>query len=281
MANLFLKGRPDPVWLAVLILLAFALYLADSRLRLAEDLRGWIMAGMEPLQRVVALPVTLWHTVKTSIQSREELENERARLYQENLLLKTQMQTFWAVQEENRRLRAALNATRPLELDMLLAERIPTRTTQNNKTILVNRGRKDGVFVGQAALGAEGLLGQVIHVGPTTAEIMLINDREHAVPIRVARSGQRGIAQGDGKQLKVVHLPNNTDIQEGDLLITSGLGGIFPEGYPVAKVTSIAPSKSGPFLSITAEPLAPVDDPREVVLIWTHEAPVEALQDTK
>lgn len=272
MANLFRKGRGGPVWLAVLVLLSLGLYLADSRLHMLEGLRGWIMAGLEPVQRLTTLPSTLWRDLSDSVHSRADLENERARLEQENLLLKTQMQTFWSTQEENKRLRAALNATRPLEQDLLLAETIPVQGDALSHTLLINRGQRDDVHVGQAALAAEGVLGQVIHVGPRTAEVLLLSDGSHAIPVRVARSGQRAIARGTGTidRLEVLHMPNNADVREGDLLITSGLGGGFPAGYPVAVVTAIAPAQSGPFADISARPLAPLNDPREVILVSMH-----------
>lgn len=275
MATLFRKGRGGPVWLAVLLLLSLGLYLADSRLHLLEGVRGWIMAGLEPVQRLAALPSSLWRGVTEAVQSREHLENERARLHQENLMLKTQMQTYWSVQEENKRLRAALKATQPLEQDLLLADSIPVQGDALNKTLLINRGERDGIHVGQAALAAEGVLGQVVHVGPRTAEIMLLSDGSHALPVRVARSGQRAIARGTGAsdRLDILHMPNNADVREGDLLLTSGLGGGFPAGYPVAVVATIAPAQSGPFAEISARPLAPLGDPREVVLVWMRERP--------
>ncbi|TQV64481.1 MAG: rod shape-determining protein MreC [Halothiobacillaceae bacterium] len=283
MANLFRKGRGGPVWLAVLVLLSLGLYLADSRLHLLEGVRGWIMAGLEPIQRLATLPSSLWRGASESFHSREHLENERARLGQENLLLKTQMQTFWSIQEENKRLRAALKATRPLEQDLLLAEIIPVQSAPLGQTVLINRGAHDHVHVGQAALAAEGVLGQVIHVGPQTAEVMLLSDGSHALPVRVARSGQRAIARGTGgmDRLEILHMPNNADVREGDLLVTSGLGGGFPAGYPVAVVMGIAPAQSGPFASISARPLAPLNDPREVILVWMRDTTAPLPAETK
>lgn len=273
MAQLFRKGRPGPVWLAVLLLSSFGLYLADARLHLLDGVRGWLMAGAEPIQRLAALPAQLWRGVSEGTRSRSDMQNELALLGQENLLLKAQMQTFWSLQEENRRLRAALNAAQPMEQDFLLAETIPVEGDARRQLVLVNRGSQDGVFVGQAALMAEGLLGQVLHVGPRTAEILLLTDDTHALPVRIARTGQRAIAQGtgDGGRMEILYLPNNADVLEGDVLVSSGLGGIFPAGYPVATVSTITESAGGDFASISARPLAPVDDVREVLLLWMRE----------
>ena len=269
MAHLFHKGRPGPVWLAVLLLVSVGLYLADARLHLLDGVRGWLMAGAEPLQRLAALPTQLWRDLSESARSRSDLENAITLLEQENLRLKGQMQTFLSLQEENRRLRAALNAAQPLEQDLLLAEVIPVRGDARRQIVLVNRGSRDGVFVGQAALVAEGLLGQVLHVGPRTAEILLLSDDTHAVPVRIARTGQRAIAQGtgNGERMEIRYLPSNADVKEGDVLVTSGLGGIFPPGYPVATVSAIAEAAGGDFARVSARPLAPVDDVREVLLL--------------
>ncbi|MEF3193294.1 MAG: rod shape-determining protein MreC [Halothiobacillaceae bacterium] len=273
MAHLFRKGHPGPVWLAVLLLASLGLYLADARLHLLDHLRGWLMAGVEPVQRLAALPVQLWRGVTEALRSRAEMQDELARLGEENLLLKAQMQTFWALQEENRRLRQALRATQPLEQDLMLAEALPVKGDARRQMVLINRGSRDGVYIGQAVLTAEGVLGQVVHVGPRTAEVLLLTDDTHAIPVRIARTGQRAIARGTGQgdRMEILHLPNNADVHEGDLLVTSGLGGIFPAGYPVAIVSGIAQAQSGPFASISARPLAPVNDVREVILIWMRE----------
>jgi rod shape-determining protein MreC len=273
-ARLFIKGRPGPVWLAVLLLASLGLYLADARLHLLDHVRGWLMAGAEPVQRLAALPAQLWRAATEATQSRATMQDELARLGQENLLLKAQMQTFWALQEENRRLRNLLRAVQPLEQDLLLAESIPVKGDARRRMILINRGSRDGVFVGQAVLAAEGLLGQVVHVGPRTAEVLLLTDDTHAIPVRIARTGQRAIARGtgQGERMEVLHLPNNADVREGDLLVTSGLGGTFPAGYPVASVSVIEQTQSGVFASISARPLAPVDDVREVILVWMRNA---------
>ncbi len=273
MAQLFHKGRPGPIWLAILLLASLGLYLADARLHVLAPLRGWLMAGVEPVQRLAALPTETWRAASGAMRSREDMQDELARLRQENLLLKAQMQTFWAMQEENRRLRKLLHASQALEQDLLLAEVIPIQSDPHRHMVLVNRGSRDGVYVGQAALAAEGLLGQVVRVGPHTAEILLLTDDMHAVPVRIVRTGLRAIAQGtgEGQRMDILYLPSNADVQVGDLLVTSGLGGSFPANYPVAKVSEVAPEPSGSFASIHAVPLAPVDDVREVILLWLRE----------
>jgi rod shape-determining protein MreC len=143
----------------------------------------------------------------------------------------------------------------------------------NNPSILINRGTRDGVYVGQAALLGTGVLGQVQHVGVSTAEILPLTDEQHAIPVRVARSGQRGIVRGTGAwdEVSVHHLPKQADVVVGDVLLTSGLGGRFPEGFPVASITHISAEQSGAFADIRARPMAELHDVRDVVLVWMRE----------
>ena len=136
--------------------------------------------------------------------------------------------------------------------------------------MVLNRGATNGVFKGQAVLDAKGLIGQTIHVGPWSAEVILITDPEHAVPVRVGRTGLRTIAvgAGDSASLALPYLPANADIKVGDTLETSGLGGVFPEGYPVARVIEVHRDAVQPLAQVRAEPLARVESDSEVMLIW-------------
>ncbi|MGD9887778.1 MAG: rod shape-determining protein MreC [Halothiobacillaceae bacterium] len=273
MASLFRSAHSRPVWLAVLVLMALGLYLADSRLHLLEGLRGGLMTMLEPLQRAAAFPGQFWNETREALRSREALEAENQQLKADQKLLQAQMQTFWSIEQENKRLRAALNAVSPLDMDVMLAQVIRNADSANNPTILINRGTKDGVYVGQAALLGTGVLGQVQHVGMNSAEILPLTHVQHAIPVRVARSGQRGIVRGTGSidELSVHHFPKQADVAVGDILLTSGLGGRFPEGFPVASITHILAEQSGAFADIRARPMVELHDVRDVVLVWMHE----------
>jgi len=273
MATLFRSAHSRPVWLAVLLLAALGLYLADSRLNLLEGLRGGLMTLLEPMQRVAAFPGQFWQDSRDALRSREALDLENQQLKADKKLLQAQMQTFWSVEQENKRLRSALNAVSPLDVDVMLAQVLRSAAAPNNPTILINRGTRDGVYVGQAALLGTGVLGQVQHVGASTAEILPLTDEQHAIPVRVARSGQRGIVRGTGAldEVSVHHLPKQADVVVGDVLLTSGLGGRFPEGFPVASITHISAEQSGAFADIRARPMAELHDVRDVVLVWMRE----------
>ncbi len=273
MASLFRGESSRPVWLAVLLLAALGLYLADARLHVLESLRTGLLTLLEPLQRAANLPGQLWSDTRESLRSREALELENEQLKTEHKLLQAQMQTFWSVEQENKRLRAALNAVSPLDMDVMLAQVLRSSTATPNPTILINRGANDGVYVGQAVLLGTGVLGQVTHIGASSAEILPLTDEQHAIPVRVARSGQRGIVRGTGSlnELSVLHLPKQADVQAGDVLLTSGLGGRFPEGFPVASITQISGEQSGTFVNVRARPMADLHDVRDVVLVWMRE----------
>jgi rod shape-determining protein MreC len=143
--------------------------------------------------------------------------------------------------------------------------------------LILNKSSRDGVYEGQPVIDAHGVMGQIVHVTATNSTLMLITDASHALPVQVDRTGLRAIAFGTGSidSLDLRHIPHNADLREGDLLITSGLGGVFPPNYPVAKITSIERPQGEPFLQVSAEPLALLDRSREVLLVW-HKAPEKA-----
>jgi len=185
------------------------------------------------------------------------------------------MSTRSRLQEENGRLRDLLESSLKVKDRVLIAELVAVNLDPYKQQVLINKGKKSGVFEGQPVLDANAVMGQVISVNPYTSTVLMITDARHSLPIQVLRTGLRAIAMGTGNinKLEVPHLPNNTDIQIGDLLVTSGLGGHFPPGYPVATVIDIHHAEGQPFISIQATPNAQLDHTREVLLVWTLAAP--------
>ena len=139
--------------------------------------------------------------------------------------------------------------------------------------VVINRGANDGVYEGQAVIDDEGIVGQILHVGTTSSRVLLITDVTHAVPVRISRNGVRLIASGVGviDILSHNHVPHSTDIRVDDMLVTSGLGGKFPEGYPVARVTSVLQDESRAFSQIQSQPVAKIDRLRYVLLLWPEQ----------
>jgi rod shape-determining protein MreC len=176
-----------------------------------------------------------------------------------------------SLQAENVRLRALLNSSALVRDDVLVAELIGVSPDPERLQLVLNKGEGDGVFLGQPLIDADGLMGQVVEVSSGTSRALLITDVTHAVPVQVNRNGVRAIAEGTGalESLEVRHISSTTDIRKGDLLVTSGLGGRFPEGYPVAVVTHVERDPGEVFVRVLAVPTAALDRTRHVLLVFT------------
>jgi rod shape-determining protein MreC len=199
------------------------------------------------------------------------------KLASDNFVLRQKLLRFESLEEENRRLRAVRESSSRVVQRSLVAEIVRVDLDPFRQRVLINKGTRAGVFRGQAAIDASGIYGQVTRAGPFSAEIILISDPEHAIPVQVNRTGVRSIALGTGRSglLSLPYLPQNTDVIVGDLLVSSGLGGVYPPGYPVAKVTNVTRDSGQPLLAVEAEPLAGLDRDPEVLLVWFDNALVE------
>lgn len=224
-----------------------------------------------PVYWVADLPTRLGDWGDTRLASRSELLEQKERLERENLVLQGRSQQMSSLQAENVRLRALLNSSAMLRDDVLVAELIGVSPDPVRHQLVLNKGETEGVFVGQPLIDADGLLGQVIEVSPVNSRVLLITDATHSIPVQVNRNGVRAIAEGTGSltSLEIRHVSATTDIQEGDLLVTSGLGGRFPVGYPVAVVSTVERDPGEAFAHITATPSAALDRSRHVLLVFT------------
>jgi rod shape-determining protein MreC len=248
------------------------LVLADHRFHNLETVRAGLSIAVYPLQWVVNLPVTTGQWLTETLASRQKLLEENASLRAQHLLLKAQMERFSALEAENMRLRELLDSSFQFRIGerLLIAELSAVATDPFSQQVVINKGARDKVFVGQPVLDAEGVMGQVLHVAPLSSTVMLITDPNHALPVQVNRNGLRSIAVGTGRanQLELAYLPNNADIRVGDQLVTSGLGGRFPYGYPVGTVIRVEQDPRQPFAKVIAQPNARLDRNREVLLVW-------------
>lgn len=242
----------------------------DHKLDYLERVRSQISSVVYPVQYVVDLPVKLGNWISTSLISRKTLLEENARLRAQNLLLKTHSQKFESLTLENQRLRGMIespvrNGERVLVADLLAVEQEST-----THKFVINKGSKQGIYMGQPIVDARGVMGQIVHVGPVSSTGMMITDAEHAVPVEVNRNGVRAIASGEGLsgKMRLDFVPPESDIKEGDLLVSSGLGGHFPKGYPVGKVSVVSANPGGDFMMIEVAPIARLDKAREVLLVW-------------
>lgn len=251
------------------VLAVVAMYF-DQRGHYLEQVRYVLQAAAYPIQLAVSSPPAAWRWLKESFQTRETLQAENARLRNQQRDLELRAMRYEALARENGELRGLHAALPPVADRWLAAEIVTVQVNGLRQRLLLNRGQANGVFKSQAVLDDKGLIGQTTHVGPWSAEVILITDPEHAVPVRIERTGLRTIAvgAGDTTSLALPYLPANADIRSGDLLVTSGLGGVFPEGYPVARVTEVHRDAVQPLAQVRAAPLAHIDTDSEVMLVW-------------
>jgi rod shape-determining protein MreC len=247
------------------------LIVADLHYNKLQTARAMLDTLASPIFWIANLPSRLGDWSTTHIQSRSQLLEENERLRRENLVLQGRSQQMASLQGENVRLRKLLNSSALLRDDVLVAELVGVSPDPERLQLVLNKGARDGVFVGQPLIDADGLMGQIVEVSSGTSRALLITDVTHSVPVQVNRNGVRAIAEGTGElgSLEVRHVSSTTDIQEGDLLVTSGLGGRFPEGYPVAVVTEVERDLGEPFARVLAVPSAALDRTRHVLLVFT------------
>jgi len=250
--------------------LAVVVMYLDQRQHYLEQLRYVLQAAAYPMQLAVNSPPAAWAWIRRSFESREQLQAENARLRAGQRDLELRSIRYEALAHENGELRGLRAAVPPVADRWLAAEIVNVQLSSLRQRLLIDRGAVNGVFKAQAVLDDRGLIGQTTHVGPWSAEVILITDPEHAVPVRIERTGLRTIAvgAGDASSLALPYLPANADIKSGDLLVTSGLGGVFPQGYPVARVTEVHRDAVQPLAHVRAAPLAHIDTDSEVMLVW-------------
>ncbi len=251
--------------------LSIVLMVVDHQQHHLDTLRKAISATVYPLRVVVDAPVSAWRWLEATTTSRNDLLLENSRLYAERLLTNARLQRYAALEAENARLRAMLEATARVTERVRVAEIMSVSGNPYRHDIVIDKGQYDDVYDGQALIDADGVVGQVIEAGLLSSQALLISDPDHALPVEVNRNGLRTIAFGTGEydRLELQYLPNNADIEVGDLLVTSGLGGAFPAGYPVAIVDSVERVPQEPFARVTARPTAALNQVREIMLIWS------------
>jgi len=255
----------------VAVLLSLILLVLDHRFHHLQQLRSTLAFLVYPLHFLADLPFTASAWLTETTGSRETLLEHNRELRAENLRLRVELQKYESLQAENMRLRDLLDSSFKVGDRVLVAELSSVDLDPYKQQVIINKGGASGVFEGQPVLDAHAVMGQVTSVTPLSSTVLLITDTSHALPVQVLRNGLRTIAVGTGRidELKLPYLPTNSDIVEGDLLVTSGLGGKFPPGYPVATVTRIDRSPDAPFSSVVAQPRAHLDRSREVLLVWT------------
>ena len=250
--------------------MALILMILDHRTSVLQPLRSFISIVTYPIYLVADAPkeVSQWFTEVTTDEQTVLEQNQE--LKKEKMRLKARLQKLKALEAENLRLRNLLDSSFKVGERVLIAELSSVELDPYRQQIVISKGSRSGVFKGQPVLDANAVMGQVVSTSPLHSTVMLITDASHALPVQVLRNGLRTVAVGTGNidSLNLPFLARNADIVQGDQLVTSGLGGIFPPGYPVATVTSVTQEPGQHFATISAEPLAQLDRSREVLLVW-------------
>ncbi|WP_437439711.1 rod shape-determining protein MreC [Geopseudomonas aromaticivorans] len=257
----------------MLTVFSVALMVVDARFEVLKPLRSHLAQVLSPFYWLAERPVHLWESVSQQFSSRDELLAENEKLKAEALLLQRRLQKLATLTEQNVRLRELLNSAALVDDKVLVSELIGIDPNPFTHRILIDKGEKDGVYLGQPVLDALGLMGQVVEVMPYAARVLLLTDSTHSIPVQVNRNGLRAIAIGTGnpERLELRHVADTADIKEGDLLVSSGLGQRFPAGYPVATVKEVIHDSGQPFAVVRAVPTARLNRSRYLLLVFSDQ----------
>ncbi|MBF7073704.1 rod shape-determining protein MreC [Glaciecola sp. MH2013] len=280
MNEVFARGPSLPVRLAIVLVLSLAAMLIDTKVENFAAARTYLNSMVSPLQYIANLPGEMMSWGAERFSSRQKLLADNKELTNRIALMNEQLQRFKILQQENNDLRKLLDAPVRDSVHKMITELMAVDTNPYSHQIVINKGAIDGVYLNQSVLDDNGIVGQVSEVGSTNSRVLLISDVTHAIPIRIERNNVRFIALGDGRldSLKLQHVPHSADIQEGDVLVSSGLGDVFPEGYPVGVIEEIGRDESRPFADVRARPLAMLDRLKYLLLLWpSDQAPENAI----
>ncbi|WP_339720758.1 rod shape-determining protein MreC [uncultured Paraglaciecola sp.] len=278
---MFSSGPSLPNRLALALVLSVSLIIFDHKFDGFGTTRVYLNSLVSPLQYLANLPGQLLNASASRFVSHERLFNDNAKLIHDAMLMNGQLQRLTFLREENDRLRSLLNSPVQDNTRKVVAELMAVDNNPYSHQIVINKGAINGVFEGQPVLDDKGIVGQIMQVSSTNSRVLLIADVTHAIPVRVARNNVRLIVSGSGSldEVLIQHVAHSSDLKVGDLLLSSGLGNVYPEGYPVATITSIIRDESRPFSQIKAKPVAQLDRLKYLLLLWSERSPEEELTD--
>ncbi len=270
MKPIFSRGPSLQFRLILAVLVAIGVMIADSRLGTFSQIRTYMDTAVSPFYFVSNGPRELLDSVSQTLASRDQLELENRALRQELILKNSELLMMGQYRQENARLRELLGSPLRQDEQKMVTQVISTVNDPYSDQVVIDKGSVNGVYEGQPVISDKGVVGQVVAVAKLTSRVLLICDATHALPIQVLRNDIRVIAAGNGctDDLQLEHLPANTDIRVGDVLVTSGLGGRFPEGYPVGVVSSVKLDTQRAYTVIQARPTAGLQRLRYLLLLW-------------
>jgi rod shape-determining protein MreC len=274
------SGRTSGLLLRCVLycLVALGLIIFDKRYDHLGKIRRALSFVSYPVQLAVASPFEGWHWFRESVTTRDTLRADKARLESELRVADFRLQRYEALEAESERLRALRESTAGVADRFIIGDIMDVDLDAFRERVLVDKGASQDVFVGQAVLDSGGVFGQVARVEQYTSEVILISDPAHAIPVQINRTGLRTVAVGTGdtSRLKLPYLPTSADVQEGDLLVTSGLGGGFPVGYPVGTVARVHRDPAQSLAEVDVRPAAALDRSRELMFVWLKPSPAPA-----
>ncbi len=255
------------------LLASLVLFFLDSRLDYFKPVRSVLSTVVYPIQVTASMPTSLVDWIEDFFQDREQLREKMAVLEASNMLQNIRLQKMQALERENMRLRELLGSSFRLQERVQVAELLTVDLDPFSQQVVIDKGKNYGVYVGQPVLDAKGVMGQVTETSPLSSRVVLLTDPSHSIPVQINRNGLRAVVTGRGlgEKLQMDFLPHNADIRVGDLLVTSGLGGRFPVGYPVGEVIAVDFPQGKAFADIKVEPAANLATSREVMLVLPGE----------
>ncbi|MGC1183290.1 rod shape-determining protein MreC [Legionella sp.] len=268
--RLFSKSGHNPIGFVLALLFSVFLMFSDYHYRYLDSVRSGFSFIVSPLQYAVDYPVRVVGWVQSLVGAKKVLIDENIRLRYQQTILEAELQKLLVIQRENLQLKELLQTSSQANMSAMAAQILAVDTSNSRQIIVLNKGKRDGVYVGQPILDAKGVMGQIVDVGPLTSTVLLISDSKSAVPVQNNRTGERAILIGtnDIQQLFLINLPKTSSIHPGDVLVTSGLDRRYPEGYPVGKVEQVNNVPGEDFVTVKVAPVALLNRSRLVLLIW-------------
>ncbi|OGT55529.1 MAG: rod shape-determining protein MreC [Gammaproteobacteria bacterium RIFCSPHIGHO2_12_FULL_43_28] len=244
----------------------------DKRWEGFASIKSAMSLPLAPIQYLVSWPTTFIDSLKTAISTHDDLVTENLQLKTQELMLRSQLQRLAAIETENNYLKRLIQSSRQVRGRTLIAEILAVTAEPFVHQVVIDKGSRDSMYAGQPILDANGVMGQVTQVGPITSRVLLISDPRSGIGVQDIRNGIRAVASGDSYtgKLRLMYVPKTTDIREGDLFITSGLGDHYPEGYPVGKVVSINLDPAHQFADVYLQPSAHLESSRQVLAVWNQ-----------
>ncbi len=273
MKTIFTRGPSFTLRLFIVIACCVGLLIADNQFNLFSSVRVYLNSIVSPIQYVADAPQKLFSAFSENIMTRQALVDRNQQLEKDNLHLKADRLLLGQLQSENKQLRELLNSKKQFKYKRMITEVMSLRSDPFTHQLLIDKGAINGVYLGQPVINEQGVVGQVSQVGSTTSRVVLIVDASHGIPVRVQRNDAIAVVHGSGAwdKLNVPFVQSNADIKEGDLLVTSGLGGRFPAGYPVAKISRFEYQEGELYATVTATPVADLDRSRYLLLLWNDD----------